>query len=436
MSVSAYVARPHPYHTALPSSSSGVMDPPTFAIPSSSFNSFPANPDPGDAHLHATLQRIDQLANEDVEMHAPLAESSTFLVLDTNILIHHFDVITQFVEDAERQSLPLVVIIPGAVIYELDGQKNRDGLAWFARRASAWLLKKVKERKMVKGQANEETCRPSGNWKIRVPGEDFGTERMNDALILDCCVYFRRWRRTFLCSSDKNLCIETENATAGIPTLSPTRNWSSREIAFVIFGEYGIDLSRFAAYRISYKDPTSNVAALSPAVEYDDDMMAVDDDASMTHVLLPSHALDLLHIQVIDHFTRLLVELVGRVGGPEIHQAARAGDGTSASRYAPQWQRQGRHYLEWTAADVLEYLDHEKKIPATSPRVAVFLSMPYSNRGARRGQDWSRRDWEVALAGLGRIGDMWEEPSIGESLRVLERHVEGIFATKMRPTGI
>jgi len=148
-------------------------------------------------------------------MHAPLSESSTFLVLDTNILIHHFDVITQFVEDAERQSLPVVVVIPGAVIYELDGQKNRDGLAWFARRASAWLLKKVKERKMVKGQANEETCKASGNWKIRVPGEEFGSERMSDALILDCCVYFRGARRTFLCSADKNLCIEVENALVG-----------------------------------------------------------------------------------------------------------------------------------------------------------------------------------------------------------------------------
>lgn len=46
-------------------------------------------------------------------------------------------------------------------------QKNRDGLAWFSRRASAWLLKKIKERKTVRGQANEETCNRSGNWKIR-----------------------------------------------------------------------------------------------------------------------------------------------------------------------------------------------------------------------------------------------------------------------------
>ncbi|KAG5639263.1 hypothetical protein H0H81_004924 [Sphagnurus paluster] len=426
MSLSTPITRPHIYSYA------------SVPTPEISYNTFPANLDPQDAHLHATLQKIDQLANQDVDMQAPLSESSTFLVLDTNILIHHFDVITQFVEDAERQALPVIVVIPGVVIYELDGQKNRDNLAWSARRASSWLLKKVKERKMVKGQANEETCKASGNWKIRARGEDFGSERMNDALIQDCCIYFRRGRRTFLFSADKNLCFETENTIAdqGIRTITPSRTCSSREVAWLLFGEYGIDLSYFSAYRLSYRDPKSNLTAQLPApIQDDDNMMMVDDDASVADVLQPSHALDLLHIQIIDHFTRLLIELVGRVGGVEIHRSQQTVEGTSASRYAPQWQKQTRHYTEWTVAELLEYLDEKKRIAVTSPRVEVFLSKPYSSRGARRGQDWSRRDWEVALRGLGRIGNAWEEVSIGESLRVLDSHVEGIFVTKMRPTG-
>jgi hypothetical protein len=41
--------------------------------------------------------------------------------VDTNIFLHHFEVLTQFVEDIERLSLPVIVIVPGAVIYELDG---------------------------------------------------------------------------------------------------------------------------------------------------------------------------------------------------------------------------------------------------------------------------------------------------------------------------
>jgi len=50
-------------------------------------------------------------------------------------------------------------------------QKNRERLSWFARRASTWLLKKVKERRSVKGQALDETCKKSGNWKTRERGQ-------------------------------------------------------------------------------------------------------------------------------------------------------------------------------------------------------------------------------------------------------------------------
>lgn len=37
--------------------------------------------------------------------------------------------------------------------------------------------------------------------------------------------------------------------------------------------------------------------------------------------------------------------------------------------------------------------------------------------------------------GLARFAELWDEDSIAESLGVLEPHVEGIFAMKMRPTG-
>ncbi|KAG6831133.1 hypothetical protein H0H92_012558 [Tricholoma furcatifolium] len=362
----------------------------------------PANPNPGDTHLHATLQRIDRLANEDVEMQAPVSESSTFLVLDTNILLHHFDAITQFVEDAERLSVPVLIVIPGVVIYELDGQKNRDGLAWFARRASTWLLEKVKERKIVKGQANEETCKSTRNWKMKERGESRFAAKILRAL-------------------------------PGIPTITPSRNWSSREIAWALFGDYGVNLSVFSAYKLSYKNPKTN-SGPQPVVEDAEEMMMVDDDESLAEITQPSHALDLLHLQVVDHFTRLLIELVGRVGGPEIHNCGVGG--ASASQYAPRWQKTGRPYTEWTVAEAWEYLEERRKSKPTSPRIDIFLSKPYTVRGARRGQDWSRKDWEVVMMGLSRLGELWDEESIGESIGVLEPHVEGVFAMKLRPTGI
>lgn len=121
--------------------------------------------------LDATLKRIDDIVNNDVEMEGPLSEQSTIIVIDTNILLEFLDILQTFVLDIEQQKLPVLLIIPGVVIYELDSQKNRDGLSWFARRASTWLLSKVKERRTVKGQALGETCKASRNWKKREPGE-------------------------------------------------------------------------------------------------------------------------------------------------------------------------------------------------------------------------------------------------------------------------
>ncbi|KAF9008967.1 PIN domain-containing protein [Cyathus striatus] len=363
------------------------------------------------SHLHTTLLRIDKLANEDVEMKAPISEFHACVVIDTNILLHHLDVLKQFVEDIERRSFPLSIIIPGVVIYELDRQKNRNGLAWYARRASSWLLEKVKEKRSVRGQANEETCKLSGNWKTIDVNDGTPAERRNDGLILDCCMYFARRWATWLCCNDKNLCIEAER---------DSRRWSSRDIVRRIWGEAaqtaGVDISGFAGYSASY--------------QYVDEENKKEDEDVMMVGAKPSHALDLLHLEVIGHFTRLLMELVIRVGGDEVAQRRGA-----LSRHAPGWQQKaGLH--EWDAQDYVEYLGSKKRVQTGSPDVGLFLSRPYSRRGARRGQDWSRRDWEVGLRHVGEIGRAWDEGSIEESLAVLEPHWSRIFALKMRPTGL
>jgi hypothetical protein len=185
-------------------------------------------------------------------------------------------------------------------------------------------------------------------------------------------------------------------------------------------------------FATSYKDPKSGAAKAVPA-HHDDDIMDVDDDAS-TVIQLPSHALDSLHVQVIEHFTRLLVELVGRVGGPEVSRTTASLEGAAQSRYAPAWTR--TRLPQWTAADCLEYLSTKKKLPASNPRLEIFLTMPYAGRGSRRGQDWSRRDWEVCLNALAAVGGLWEEISIQESLIHFLPHLEGVFASPMKPTGV
>lgn len=50
----------------------------------------------------------------------PASEYTCYVVVDTNVLLHHLEVLQQFVEDAERLGAPTVVVIPGIVIQELD----------------------------------------------------------------------------------------------------------------------------------------------------------------------------------------------------------------------------------------------------------------------------------------------------------------------------
>jgi predicted ribonuclease YlaK len=50
-----------------------------------------------------------------------MLEELTFLVLDTNILIHYFDVVQRFTADIENIAVPVLIVIPGIVIRELDG---------------------------------------------------------------------------------------------------------------------------------------------------------------------------------------------------------------------------------------------------------------------------------------------------------------------------
>ncbi|KAL4255669.1 PIN domain-containing protein [Pleurotus pulmonarius] len=404
----------------------------------------------GSSYLHATLERIDQLSNNVFGA----TDSKRYLVVDTNILLSHLDALQDFVEDVQHLHLSqdVAVVIPGAVIGELDGQKNRDGLAWFARRASAWILSKVRERDVVRGQADEETCKSSENWKKSSP-EDYEQEQgldwgqLNDRLILDCCQYFRNiaGRSVVLCSADNNLCLQCESA--GIPSITPSQYFSSREIATTIFSDRG-DIHqfrpRFRRNRPAYTNPAGDPPRQSKFHQDEDMGMDIDEEESVVDYSMPGHPLDLLHIQICEHFSTLLVELVTRIGGDEIRQAQTGG--AAQSRYAPAWTKNANPLSQWTPSECLEYLNDKKRIKPTSPPIDVFLTKKTANPStsisahkanpARRGQDWSTRDWEIALTGLQALGNAWGEGSFQESLAVLAPHLNQVFSQRMRPTGI
>jgi rRNA-processing protein FCF1 len=86
------------------------------------------------------------------------------LVPDTNILLHHFDVLSQFIEDIEALSLPVIVIIPGVVIYELDGYVQYHRIAlWMT--AKYYMLICATGKRTAMAQRGLKDAPPPGFWK-------------------------------------------------------------------------------------------------------------------------------------------------------------------------------------------------------------------------------------------------------------------------------
>lgn len=279
-----------------------------------------------------TLARITSAAN-DVEMLEPANAGPTlYLVLDTNVLIDNLNVIRAFSEDLDRIALPwaMKIVVPYVVLSELDGLKNREGLSWFARTASTFLLQKVKEKKSLKVQARSET--------VNTQLQEHEQLRSADIAIWDCCMYYKTKGEVVLLTNDTNLRTLCENEEPVIPTVAPGRRLlSSRELAAQLFGD-NINVTPFRAsenaprYRPTRSQQTQHLARTEGPGAADDDGMEVDDDAGAAAAddWVPSHALDGLHIQIIDHFSAVLMELAARVrheardDGPPHAIAARA----------------------------------------------------------------------------------------------------------------
>jgi hypothetical protein len=161
--------------------------------------------------------------------------------------------------------------------------------------------------------------------------------------------------------------------------------------------------------------------------------MSIDAVENIDCEWIPSHALDDLHMQLVDHFTILLKELVHRVD-PSVENCGR--DGAKLSRHATS--QLSKRFSHWTAADCVEYLSTLRRIAITAPKLEAFLSKPHSrdvnSRGRRRGQDWSKRQWEIGMDGLQKLGEMWEDRAVLESMELLRIEVDETFRLQLRPT--
>ncbi|THH32948.1 hypothetical protein EUX98_g1259 [Antrodiella citrinella] len=379
-----------------------------------------------------TLLHIAEVANQDVEMRDDFPVGTTYLVIDTNILIHQFDVVKRLSEDVEKHLLPIVIVIPNVVLTELDGLKKREELRWFAQTASTFMLAKVKERKSVKVQARIET--------LNIVASVADAFRRNDIKIFDCCCYFRTKGNVILASGDKNLCIECEKEQ--IRTISPPRrSWTSRDIAhtLIAYDVHGISPEQFhghenASYRPAPSTSTSTLKRLTEGSVWqpDDDSMDIDEEY-MTNGpaedFIPSHALDALHWQVIDQFSQVLRDLANRLRSGTGH-----GEQPVRSAHAPWFHRLA--FQEWTVEHCLAYFNYQleqkglRRLRESSPPIAVFLLRSSQNlhgRRGRRGQDWSRQDWINVANGLREVGERLDDGPAYVSVRALEMEMEVVF---------
>ena len=214
-----------------------------------------------------------------------------------------------------------------------------------------------------------------------------------------------------------------------ILTITPTRSWSSREIAQKLYEDM-IDPAEFTGHKECYKGFTQNAPPKERKMDRvkdngeDDYAMVIDEDSSSSpdNTWQSEHPINMLHVAVVDHFTRLLFELAVKAGAQE--------DEMNRSRHAPQ----KKPYTLWGVADCLRYLTAKRKVTLVNPRPEVFLLKAYTRGvpGSRPGREWSRQDWRMAMNNLKAISEAWDDISIRESLYFLEPHIERVFGMPLR----
>lgn len=305
----------------------------------------------------------------------------------------------------------------------------------------------MRERKTVKVQARWETA-------THLPALVDDPLRKNDNAICDCCLYFMEKGLVVLLTGDVNMTndslpngmyisalrtvltsvklIAYDRMLLGVETVMPSgRRWSSRELAHSLFGDHidgklfhGSD--RLPLYRPVNKADEQRTTEVPGSTE--DNLMDVDEGGS-TNEYIPSHAWDALHLQVIDHFTLVLKDLANRIRMAE----GDLGPPTQSS-HAPGYRR--KDFQVWTVGDCLDYLGSKKSLRASSPSLQVFLLRRNEDRGWRRGQDWSRQDWENAMAALQDLGTKFGDWLVLASVHDLALETARVFNTPMRPTGL
>ncbi|KAH9938217.1 uncharacterized protein B0H18DRAFT_966123 [Fomitopsis serialis] len=282
----------------------------------------------------------------------------------------------------------------------------------------------MKERRSVHVQSRQE------NFGIRI--ESHENERKNDIYIYDCCQYFAQSKsdgtraRVAFVSSDVILLSTVESMNADsvrganpyetVLTIRPDKSgWSSRTLARQL-AEGGADIHPEVGADDIPKDQRThhNHSTVTDV----DDRMEVDDEP--VEKFIPSHPIDALHLQVIDHFTLLLKDLAHRV-------RTDAGDVTPRNRSQHEPGYRQKDVSMWTVGDCLDYLGTKKPLRPSDP--------PLRCDGTRRGQEWSHQAWKNITVALEDIGNKFEDGAVLGSVESFRQEKDHVFELPLRPTG-
>lgn len=155
----------------------------------------------------------------------PVDVGALYLVVDTNVLILHLDLVKQLADLAPQANI--TIIIPVAVVKELDGLKQSSKVHSKripAQKAITWYFELfAASSPYVRGQRHQEVI-------------DELTH--NDDAILDCCLYIKQQHPNdlvVLMSNDKNLCAKA--LIEPIPTVTVVSKMTAFSIAEMIYNE-------------------------------------------------------------------------------------------------------------------------------------------------------------------------------------------------------
>jgi hypothetical protein len=165
----------------------------------------------------------------------------------------------------------------------------------------------------------------------------------------------------------------------------------------------------------------------------DTDSMDIDEDLALQ---VPSHALDALHREVVLYFTQLLREAAHRLDQRYIAERQYSASGSIHSRRRPS--DADNILVSWSADQCMNFIKTQiNDKTEIAPKLQQFMAKHRAPRsGWRRGQDWSRSDWLFCFDALKAFADKLQYHPLLLSLEAARPHVDGVFALKLRPTGM